>query len=101
MLFNSMAYAFFLLAAWSVYWLVPARWRLNVLLIASYVFYANWSKSYAGLMFVLTVLNYSFGLALARSTRRRLLLSMPSVKAITARLPPAALGSASRVITAV
>jgi alginate O-acetyltransferase complex protein AlgI len=74
MLFNSVAYALFLLAAWSVYWLVPARWRLDVLLVASYVFYANWSKSYAGLMFVLTVLNYLFGLALARSARRRLLL---------------------------
>lgn len=74
MLFNSLSYGVFLVVWWSVFWLAPARWRVDVLLVASYVFYASWSKKYAALMFLLTVMNYFFGLAVARAGRWRLLL---------------------------
>lgn len=74
MLFNSLSYGVFLVVWWSVFWLTPARWRVDVLLVASYVFYASWSKKYAALMFLLVVMNYLFGLIVARASRRRLLL---------------------------
>jgi alginate O-acetyltransferase complex protein AlgI len=77
MAFNSVIYAVFLLAAWAVYWVVPRRARIDVLLVASYLFYATWSVKYAALMFGLTLLNYLFGRVLGRAPRhRRLLLGL-------------------------
>jgi D-alanyl-lipoteichoic acid acyltransferase DltB (MBOAT superfamily) len=67
-LFNSIDYVLFLPAAWLLFWAVPRR-RLDVLLVASYVFYASWSPPYAALVFGLVVTNYFFGLALGRATR--------------------------------
>ena len=43
MLFNSVQYAAFLYAMVLVYWMVPARHRLVVLLLGSYAFYATWN----------------------------------------------------------
>jgi alginate O-acetyltransferase complex protein AlgI len=75
MLFNSFQYVLFLPITWSLFWLVPAGWRVHLLLAASYVFYATWSPPYALLMFGLAIANYLFGLAVARATRcRRLVL---------------------------
>jgi alginate O-acetyltransferase complex protein AlgI len=70
MLFNSLEYAIFLPAAWVAFWLVPSR-RLEVMLVASYVFYASWSAPYAAMVFVLVVMNYLFGLVLGRIQRHR------------------------------
>ncbi|MBI2755086.1 MAG: MBOAT family protein [Chloroflexi bacterium] len=70
MLFNSLQYAVFLPATWLVYWGAPARWRVHLLLLASYVFYATWSPPYALMMFGLAVANFAFGRLLARSHRR-------------------------------
>nr|MBA2450528.1 MBOAT family protein [Chloroflexota bacterium] len=72
--FNSLQYAIFLPITWLLFWLTPARWRVELLLVASYVFYASWSPPYAGLMFVLAVANYVFGLAVGRATRRKRLV---------------------------
>jgi alginate O-acetyltransferase complex protein AlgI len=71
MLFNSLQYALFLPAAFLAFRLAPPRWRLDVLLLASYLFYAFWSIPYAALMFVLAVANYLFGLAISRARERR------------------------------
>src|SRR2546425_637997 len=70
MLFNSLEYLIFLPATWVVFWAVPAR-RLEVMLVASYVFYASWSLPYAAMIFGLVVANYVFGLALGRALQRR------------------------------
>ena len=72
MLFNSVQYLLFLPAAWAVFWLAPDAWRIHVLLIASYVFYASWSPPYAAMLFGLAILNYFFGLAIHRASRRKL-----------------------------
>src|SRR5688572_12835664 len=45
-----------------------------MLVAASYVFYASWNLTYAGLVFGLVVLNYAFKLILARAASRLLLL---------------------------
>jgi alginate O-acetyltransferase complex protein AlgI len=71
MLFNSLQYAVFLPLALAVYYASPKQWRIHVLLVESYVFYASWSAPYAALMFALAVSNYLFGLALGRIARRR------------------------------
>ena len=78
MLFNSLAYLIFLPVAWVVFWAIPARRRIEWMLIASYVFYASWSIPYAAMIFALVVVNYLFGLALGRATpdRRRGLLAL-------------------------
>jgi alginate O-acetyltransferase complex protein AlgI len=76
-LFNSLEYAVFLPVTWLLYQLAPAGWRIHLLLVASYVFYASWSPPYAVLMFGLAVANYVFGLAIGRTTsHRRLLLAV-------------------------
>jgi alginate O-acetyltransferase complex protein AlgI len=70
-LFNSLAYLIFLPVTWAVFWAIPARRRVEWMLIASYVFYASWSIPYAAMIFGLVVVNYVFGLILGRATRRR------------------------------
>jgi alginate O-acetyltransferase complex protein AlgI len=72
-LFNSLEYLIFLPVTWALFWAVPSR-RLELMLVASYVFYASWSVPYAAMVFGLVVVNYLFGLALARATRRRRVL---------------------------
>jgi alginate O-acetyltransferase complex protein AlgI len=70
-LFNSLAYLIFLPVTWVIFWAIPARRRLEWMLIASYVFYASWSIPYAAMIFGLVVVNYVFGLVLGRATTRR------------------------------
>ena len=70
-LFNSLAYLIFLPIAWVAFWATPARRRLDVMLVASYVFYASWSIPYAAMIFGLVVANYVFGITLGRATTRR------------------------------
>lgn len=43
MLFNSPVYLVFLTLTVLLYWRCPARWRVTLLLIASYIFYMSWS----------------------------------------------------------
>ena len=71
MLFNSIQFAIFFPIVWAIYWLIPLRWRVDFLLLASYVFYATWSIPYAIILFGLAVANYLFGLAVGRATRRK------------------------------
>src|SRR5438105_5451667 len=71
MLFNSVQYLIFLPIAWIAFWSAPPRWRVHVMLAASYVFYASWSVPYAAMIFSLVVMNYVFGLVLGRAVERR------------------------------
>jgi alginate O-acetyltransferase complex protein AlgI len=73
MLFHSLQYLIFLPLTWIVFWSLPSR-RLEIMLVASYVFYGSWSIPYAAMVFGLVVANYLFGLALGRATHRRQLL---------------------------
>ena len=51
MLFNSLEYLVFLPISWIAFWSAPSHWRVHVLLVASYVFYASWSVPYAAMIF--------------------------------------------------
>lgn len=66
MLFNSLSYLIFLPVTLLLFWSSPRSWRTVLLLIASYVFYMSWKPIYGLLMIGLTVINYLFGLAIAK-----------------------------------
>ncbi|HEV2758443.1 MAG TPA: MBOAT family protein [Acidimicrobiales bacterium] len=65
MLFNSLSYAVFLPVVLTAYYLAPRRWRIAVLLLASYWFYGSWSTGYLLLLVLATAVNYVLGLWLA------------------------------------
>jgi alginate O-acetyltransferase complex protein AlgI len=71
MLFNSFTYLLFLPLVVALHWVLPARFRRALLLIASYIFYMNWMPTYGLLILALTVVNYFFGLGIARFTARK------------------------------
>lgn len=78
MTFNSLTFALFFLAVLGAYWwIVPAPRRNAVLLVASYIFYGAWDVRFLGLLGLSTIVDFSVGLMLGRSTdagvRRRLL----------------------------
>ncbi|MDQ3895686.1 MAG: MBOAT family protein, partial [Actinomycetota bacterium] len=65
MLFNSLTYAAFLPVVLGGYYLAPRRWRVGVLLAASYWFYGSWNVGYVLLLILATAVNFAFGLWLA------------------------------------
>jgi alginate O-acetyltransferase complex protein AlgI len=67
MLFNSIRYAIFLPIVLALYWASPNRFRVPILLIASYVFYMTWRPAFIVLILGLTVANYFFGHAIWNS----------------------------------
>ena len=71
MLFNSFTYLLFLPLVVALHWVLPARFRRILLLVASYVFYMNWMPTYGLLILGLTVTNYLFGRAIFAATRHR------------------------------
>ena len=66
MLFNSLAFAVFLVVCLAVYHLLPHRAQNRWLLAASYFFYGAWDWRFLGLILLSTIIDYSVGLALAR-----------------------------------
>lgn len=50
MLFNSPIYLIFLAVTVLLYWQCPAKWRVSLLLAASYIFYMSWSPPH-GLLY--------------------------------------------------
>ncbi|HEY9790084.1 MAG TPA: MBOAT family O-acyltransferase [Candidatus Obscuribacterales bacterium] len=71
MLFNSFWYLVFLPIVVTLFWVSPRRIRTFLLLVASYVFYMSWKPIYGILIFGMTLANYFFGLAIARSEQRK------------------------------
>ena len=69
MLFNSLSYAVFLPVVLGAYYLAPRRWRVAVLLLASYWFYGSWNAGYLLLLVLATAANFALGLWLAPDPR--------------------------------
>jgi D-alanyl-lipoteichoic acid acyltransferase DltB (MBOAT superfamily) len=65
-LFNSLGYLIFLPVVVLLFWACPHRLRAPLLLVASYIFYMTWKPVYGLFIFGLTLVNYFFGLAIAR-----------------------------------
>src|SRR5579863_7703282 len=69
MLFDSFQFAVFFPLVCGLFWALPLRWRWLLLLVSSYYFYMCWRPEYAIVLVVITAIDFSVGLALARATR--------------------------------
>src|SRR5438067_2441122 len=73
--FNTQAFLLFFALVFGLYWLIPRRWqmaRIWVLIVASFHFYASWSKDLAFLVTTTTLADYLFGRLMSASRRDRL-----------------------------
>ncbi len=78
MSFTSLEFLLLLIAVFAVYYVLPLRPRMWLLLIASYVFYCSWKPVYGLLILVSTAIDYVAARAIGgseSSTRRRLALA--------------------------
>ncbi|MEM9531455.1 MAG: MBOAT family O-acyltransferase [Pseudomonadota bacterium] len=71
MLFNSLEFLAFYSLVVAVYFALPHRGRLWLLLLASYYFYASWKVEYALLILTSTLVDYAAGLAMGAAGDRR------------------------------
>jgi D-alanyl-lipoteichoic acid acyltransferase DltB (MBOAT superfamily) len=73
--FNTQAFLAFFALVFVTYWLIPRRWpmaRIWLLIVASFHFYAAWSKDLAFLVTSTTLADYLFGRLMNASPRPRL-----------------------------
>ncbi len=66
MLFNSLSFAVFLPVVFGLYWLLPERFRIWLLLAASYYFYMSWNVSYILLILFVTLVSYGGSLCMEK-----------------------------------
>ncbi len=71
MLFTSLEYLLFLPAAVLLYWVLPRKLRLPMLLTASWAFYMSWVPAFIILIAGMTALNYIWGGVLHRAQTNR------------------------------
>jgi alginate O-acetyltransferase complex protein AlgI len=75
--FNTLTFAVFLAVTLVAFWTLPGRFRVGLLLVASYVFYAWWDWRFLSLIVVSTITDYLIGRRLPRAetvrSRRQLL----------------------------
>ncbi|MCQ2415004.1 MAG: MBOAT family protein [Lachnospiraceae bacterium] len=58
MLFNSLSFAIFLPIVFSIYWLLPHKYRWILILASSYYFYMSWNAKYIVLILFTTCVSY-------------------------------------------
>ena len=61
MFFNSLAFAIFLPSVVGLYWLAPPKYRVGLLVIASYVFYSWWDVRFLSLIIISTITDFIVG----------------------------------------
>jgi alginate O-acetyltransferase complex protein AlgI len=71
MLFNSLSYLVFFPAVFLLYWRASHKFRLPLLIVASYIFYMSWKPVYGLLLFGLTVFNFVAGRKLSKAVARK------------------------------
>ncbi|MFK7757181.1 MAG: MBOAT family protein [Flavobacteriales bacterium] len=79
MLFNSLDFIYFLPIVLLCYQLAPVKWRLYVLLAASYVFYMSWNPAYLILIIASSLADYVAGKLLGVSEKpaiRKMILAV-------------------------
>ena len=74
MLFTSLQYLLFLPLVVALYWLSPPKWRLPLLLIASYYFYMSWMPAFIVLILGMTLFNWLWGDVLFKNPDKRKLI---------------------------
>lgn len=71
MLFNSLQYLVFLPTVFLLFWVMPHKLRVPLLLVASYVFYMSWRPIYGLLIFGLTLGNFLLVPLVAKATEEK------------------------------
>lgn len=83
MLFNSVEFLIFFPVVVALYFMLPPRWRMLLILAASYYFYMAWRAEYLLLLIFSTLFDYTIGLKMeslqAPKQRRFLLIASLSV----------------------
>ena len=76
MLFNSIQFAVFFPIVVAVFYLLPQRWRVHWLLLASCIFYMAFIPAYIAILFVTILIDYVAGIYIERveGDRRKALL---------------------------
>ena len=74
MLFNSWQFGLFFPLVFGLYWGLPQRFRLPVLLVASYWFYMSWNVKYVVLILFTTIISYLSAIMIERFPRTRKLV---------------------------
>ena len=67
MLFNSWQYALFFPIVFALYWGLPHRFRIGLILIASYYFYMSWNVKYIVLILFTTIVSYFAALLVSKT----------------------------------
>lgn len=86
MLFNSFEYLIFLPLVLACYWFSPSRFRLSILLVASYAFYMSWRAEYGLLLFGLSLVNFFFGFLVSKAAESQSKKRLCFIAGITANL---------------
>ena len=81
MIFNSITFLLFLIIVVSLYWLLPSRIKMWMLLIASCIFYGFWRWEYLSVMFISAITDYFTALQIEKTSinnkkKRKLLLAI-------------------------
>lgn len=77
MLFNSLQYLLFLPAVVALFWILPPRFRMPMLLVASYIFYASWMPIFLPLIILMTLVTWIMGNFIHKSvSKKKLLLTL-------------------------
>jgi alginate O-acetyltransferase complex protein AlgI len=71
MIFTSFQYLLFLPAVVLLYWVLPQRYRLPMLLLASYFFYMSWIPVFGLLIFGMTLFNWLWGKLLCKAQAKK------------------------------
>lgn len=74
MLFTSLQYLVFLPVIVALFWALPKAWRLPMLLVASYYFYASFIWQFLALIVPLTLFNWLWGKYLAKDHSNKKIL---------------------------
>lgn len=74
MLFTSYQYLLFLPTVVALYWILPQKYRLPLLFVASYFFYMSWIPIFGVLIFAMTLGNWLLGKLIAKAENKKPLL---------------------------
>ncbi len=74
MLFTTLQYLIFLPCVVALFWVLPHKMRLPMLLVASYIFYMSWIPQFILLIVPMTFLNWLWGAFMHRHMEKRKLL---------------------------
>lgn len=76
MLFTSLQYLVFLPVIVLLFWVLPRGWRLPMLLVASYYFYASFIWQFLALILPMTLFNWLWGKLLVKDHSNKKILGV-------------------------